>query len=152
MLSTFHKSNFRRSIIAATATLGLALSAFAAAANAGELTVELKGVSSEKGNIMFALFGKDDKWLGNKPFKGTMTAVKGSTATVSFGDLPEGEYAISLFIDENSNGKMDFNAIGIPTEPYAFSNDAAGNFGPPTFEKAKFVVGKEAKSIVINFK
>lgn len=144
-------SVIRKTIFATTAALGVAFSAFANAAQAGELTVEIKGVASEKGNIMLALYGKDDKWLG-KPLKGTMTAVKGTAAIVSFGDLPEGEYAISLFIDENNNGKMDFNAIGIPTEPYAFSNDAVGNFGPPTFEKAKFVVGKDAKSIVITFK
>jgi uncharacterized protein (DUF2141 family) len=55
-------------------------------------------------------------------------------------------------VDENANGKMDSNVIGIPIEPYAFSNDASGNFGPPTFEQAKFVVTKDAKKITINIK
>jgi uncharacterized protein (DUF2141 family) len=145
------QTNFRKSIIAAATTLSLALSAFAAAANAGELTVDIKGVTSEKGNIMLAIYSKDDKWMG-KPLKGTMTAVKGATASVSFGDLPEGEYAITLFVDENSNGKLDMNAIGIPTEPFAFSNDANGSFGPPSFEKAKFSVGKDAKTVAITIK
>jgi uncharacterized protein (DUF2141 family) len=66
--------------------------------------------------------------------------------------LPEGEYAVSLFVDENSNGKMDKNAIGIPTEAYGFSNDASGNFGPPSFEQAKFVVGKDKAAITITLK
>jgi uncharacterized protein (DUF2141 family) len=42
--------------------------------------------------------------------------------------------------------------LGIPTEAYGFSNDATGNFGPPTFEKAKFSVGKDATKVTINLK
>jgi uncharacterized protein (DUF2141 family) len=34
----------------------------------------------------------------------------------------------------NDNGKLDKNFIGIPKEPYGFSNDKAGSFGPPDFE------------------
>ena len=51
-------------------------------------------------------------------------------------DLPDGPLALSVFQDANANGRLDMNAIGIPTEPYGFSNNAAGNFGPPKFEQA----------------
>ncbi len=47
---------------------------------------------------------------------------------------------------------MDRNLIGMPVEPYAFSNDAVGNFGPPTFEQAKFKVSNENKTLSIVFK
>ena len=57
-----------------------------------------------------------------------------------------------MFVDENDNGKLDANAIGMPIEPYAFSNDASGSFGPPSFAQAKFVVGKEKTTHVITLK
>jgi len=37
--------------------------------------------------------------------------------------------------------------MGMPNEPYGFSNDARGSFGPPSFEDASFVVGEENLSI-----
>ncbi len=132
--------------ISALVTLGV----YAGDVRAADLTVEIKGVG-DKGNVMVAIYKKDDKWLG-KSSGGTMTPAKKDGVSVSFKDLAEGEYAVSLFVDENSNGKMDSNAIGIPTEPFAFSNDAFGSFGPPSFEQAKFSVGKENKTIVITIK
>ena len=150
MRSTRTRSTALTTFIAA-ASVGIAALLSPSAAVAGDLTVEIKGVASDTGNVMVALYKKDDKWMGRST-AGTTVAAKKGVVSVSFKDVPEGEYAISLFIDENSNGKMDSNAIGIPIEPYAFSNDASGNFGPPTFEQAKFVVGKDSKSIVINIK
>ena len=135
----------------AAASVGIAALLAPSTAAAGDLTVEIKGVASDTGNVMVALYKKDDKWMGRSTVGTTVAAKKGGVS-VSFKDLPDGEYAVSLFVDENSNGKIDSNAIGIPIEPYAFSNDASGNFGPPTFEQAKFVVGKDSKSIVINIK
>lgn len=150
MKSTQARSTTVATFIAA-ASVGVAFLLAPSTAVAGDLTVEIQGVAAEKGNVMVALYKKEDKWMG-KSTGGTMVAAKKGAVSVAFKDLPEGEYAISLFVDENSNGKLDSNAIGIPIEPYAFSNDASGNFGPPTFEQAKFVVGKDSKSIVINIK
>jgi uncharacterized protein (DUF2141 family) len=62
-------------------------------------------------------------------------------------DLPDGPLALTLFQDANANGRMDMNPMGIPTEPYGFSNNAAGSFGPPKFEQAVMtpVVGATVK-------
>ena len=120
-------------------------------AHAVDLTVEVKGVGVEKGSVMVALYKQTDTWM-RKPSMVQMQAGKKEGVSLTFKDLADGEYAISLFVDENGNGKLDSNAIGIPLEPFAFSNDAMGNFGPPSFEQAKFVVGKESNSISINLK
>ena len=57
-------------------------------------------------------------------------------------ELPEGEYAILLYHDENANGKLDKNVFGMPKERYGFSNNEFGPHGSkPTFEKALFKVG-----------
>lgn len=51
-----------------------------------------------------------------------------------------GTYALSIFHDKNANGKLEKNFMGIPTEPYGFSNDAPAVFGPPKYDDAKFEV------------
>ena len=137
-----------------TATPLLAFGLLAGAmqsANAASLTIDIKGDVLDKGTVMLALYKKDDKWMG-KASDGRVTPAKKGGVSVTFDNVPEGEYAISMYVDENNNGKLDANAIGIPIEPYAFSNDASGAFGPPSFEQAKFVVGKDKTTHVINLK
>jgi uncharacterized protein (DUF2141 family) len=63
-------------------------------------------------------------------------------------NLPEGIYAIALFIDANENFKIDKNFLGIPKEQYGFSNNAMGKLSGPSFEQAKFQVkGSAAQNI-----
>ena len=53
--------------------------------------------------------------------------------------------------DENGNGELDANFVGIPREPWAFSNNARGNFGPPTWEDTKFELnGQATQTIELN--
>ena len=49
-----------------------------------------------------------------------------------------GYYAISCFQDLNNNGILDKNLLGIPTEPYAFSQNARPKFRAPSWEEAQF--------------
>jgi uncharacterized protein (DUF2141 family) len=55
-------------------------------------------------------------------------------------NIAPGKYAVSLFLDENSNGKLDTGAFGIPTEKTGFSNNAQGTYGPPKFDDCQFTV------------
>ena len=52
--------------------------------------------------------------------------------------LPAGQYAFAVFHDENDNATIDTNFLGIPQEGFAFSNNALGSFGPPTWAQAQF--------------
>ena len=133
------------SILAASVLLA------AGAVHAADLTVDIKGIATDKGNVMVALYKAADPWLKTPSF-GSGAPARTTGTSVRFKDLPEGEYAVSLYVDENGNGRMDTNIVGIPTEPYAFSKNAAGSFGPPSFEQAKFSLGKDGKSIVITLK
>ena len=59
-------------------------------------------------------------------------------ARCDFEDIPPGTYAIVVIHDENMNGKLETNWLGVPTEGYGFSNDAKGLFGAPSFSAASF--------------
>ena len=51
--------------------------------------------------------------------------------------LTPGEYAFAIYIDENGDGKLNRNPIGLPTERYAFSNGFGAKLRKPTFEETK---------------
>jgi uncharacterized protein (DUF2141 family) len=119
--------------------------------NAAELTVNINGIASDKGKILVALYDKADVWM-KRAIKVARADAKTAGVAIVIKDLQEGDYAVSIYHDENDNGKFDTNALGMPIEPFSFSNDASGNFGPPTFEQAKFKLDGEKKAIVINFK
>jgi uncharacterized protein (DUF2141 family) len=75
-----------------------------------------------------------------------------ATVVLVFPDIPPGEYAIKAFHDVNGNGEMDFTMIGLPKEPYGFSNSAMGTFGPPSFKQASFPVAPGRNSTVFRMR
>ncbi|MCC2545444.1 DUF2141 domain-containing protein [Hymenobacter sp. BT175] len=67
-------------------------------------------------------------------------------------DLPPGEWAVALTQDTNNNDRLDKNMMGIPTEPYAFSNNIRPKFSAPGFDECKFVVKGPAQVVTISMK
>ncbi len=64
--------------------------------------------------------------------------VRKTQARCDFEDIPPGTYALGVIHDENMNGRLDTNVLGVPKEGYGFSNDAQGWLGAPSFEAASF--------------
>ena len=64
--------------------------------------------------------------------------IRKAQARCDFEDIPPGTYAMAVSHDENMNGKLDTNLIGIPTEGYGLPNDAKGLIGAPSFSAASF--------------
>ena len=102
----------------------------------GTLSVEVTNIKEAKGTIRVALFDNEKDFL-KKPLHGKIVKASQDKIQVNFDNLPAGEYAISVIHDENENGDLDSNLMGIPKEGFGFGNDAMGMFGPPSFEKAK---------------
>lgn len=108
-------------------------------ASASDLTVNVEGIAEAKGSIMMGLFD-EATYNGDGAVTGANLKVEGDTVTAVFEGLEPGEYAVRLYHDVNDDGEMNTNPFGMPTEPFAFSNDAKGRFGPAKWEAAKFVV------------
>lgn len=64
--------------------------------------------------------------------------IRNTQARCDFEDIPPGTYAIAVVHDENMNGKLETNWLGIPKEGYGFSNDAKALLGTPSFSAASF--------------
>ena len=114
---------------------------------AQNLSVHIQGIEQDNGKVFIALFNSQETWL-KQSFKSLEQDVTGATCTVTFTDLPKGEYAIAIFHDENGNGTMDVGKMGIPIEKFGFSNDAKCVMGPQAFEDPKIVFEKDAKSTI----
>lgn len=127
-----------------TLALSFALALAATASPAATLEIEISGLKSGEGEVMVAVYAGADSWM-KKPLRGVAGKPSADGRLVlRVDDLPDGDYALSLMHDLNGNGRMDMNLLGIPTEPFAFSNNASGNFGPPRFEQARFSLSGSA--------
>jgi uncharacterized protein (DUF2141 family) len=114
--------------------------AVAQTASANLIRVNVEGLRSDKGQVMCALFSsaKDFPKNGDRAVAHAQSGIAHGKAVCEFSDVAPGRYAVSVFHDENSNGKMDTNFIGVPREGVGASNNAIGHFGPPKFDAAAF--------------
>src|SRR6478752_4635839 len=81
-----------------------------------DLTVEVSNVSSNKGSVKVSLYNSEATFM-KKPFKLISAEIISGKAIVVFKGIPKGVYGAFAYQDENSNGKMDTNFVGMPTEP-----------------------------------
>ena len=107
----------------------------------------------KKGEIHLAIYDDADIFENDNGEKGgaakgiiqgVIEDVKSGSVTYTF-ELPNGIYAIGIFVDTNYNNKMDRNFFGLSKEQFGFSNNAKGNFGPPSFEDASLTVSNDIK-------
>jgi len=112
------------------------------------LTITIEGIKKIKGHLLVAVFDHESKFLKDFSLAKRKKIVKNEDTFV-FENLPYGTYAISVFQDENNNNSLDTNFLGIPKEPYGFSNNPSTLFGPPNFKKAAFKVDQITTSITI---
>lgn len=120
---------------------------------AGELTVSVEGVRAIKGKIYMAVYNRADGFLDVEKAVATKIApVTGKRVLIRFRNLKPGYYAIATYHDKNSDGKMNKNLVGIPTEYYGFSRDARARFSAPSFEAARFYYKGNNATTVIHLK
>ena len=123
--------------------LAFACIGLAANAQTNNLTVEVTNFKNANGKLRVALFTDETNYLKDSQFAMDTIIYSQERVQVLFANLPAGEYAISIYHDENDNGKLDANFMGIPSEPYAFSNNAPSRFGPAKYAESKFTLDQE---------
>lgn len=111
------------------------------------LTLIVKDVEHVDGSVYVAIYSSKQTFM-KKPVFGFRVGVKDRTIEIPCKGIPAGTYAISLFQDENENGKLDTSAFGRPLEKFGFSNDAEGVLGAPSFEKCCFELKRDTTMVI----
>lgn len=103
------------------------------------VVINLNGMKNTNGKVNVALYNSEETFNDpNQAFRKLFLATTGSSMTINLDSLPPGQYAFGIFHDENDNTSIDVNWLGIPQEGFAFSNNALGSFGPPTWAETQF--------------
>lgn len=121
----------------------------------GNLVIQVRGLPDERGQVIANLFRAGDDVLKIETFYlRAQGKISDRRARVVFQNLKYGEYAVSVFHDENGNGILDHNLLRLPAEPLGFSNGfQLGLFsGLPNFEKLHFFFSPGADTIEITVK
>ena len=131
--------------------LALLLSGLAVSAQ-DTLVVEVVLCAPPRGTVQIALCGNEKCFKSGPGCVVRSVAADSPVVRVRLADIAPGTYAVKVFHDVNNNGQLDLNWLGVPNEPYGFSNDARGSFGPPPFQEASFQVGPKPLTIRITMK
>jgi len=119
------------------------------------IDVEVEALRNNKGYVFCALYSSRDGFPkdNQRAIAHIRSPISARKAICEFSGISPGTYAVAVFHDENSNGKLDTNFLGIPREGVGASNNARGHLGPPKFEAAAFSFsgGRLNLKITINY-
>ena len=131
------------------ANLALALMALALPAEAATLVIRAEGLRAADGMVYVGICDRSfDE--ATCPYRDRARARAG-TVEFRVPNVKPGSYAIAIFHDLNGNAKLDRNLIGLPNEPYGFSNDV-GRRGIPSFEGALVPVRDPSTSVTVTIR
>ena len=141
---------FALSFLFAGSLLGTAAPLAPRPAASSSVTVVVSSLVSTQSTVKLYFYNQPSGFLKARQYT-FMRAVKpGGQWAVSLPvELTQGDWAVAITQDLNNNDKLDKNFIGIPTEPFAFSNNVRPTLAPPAFEDCKFTVSGAGKVVSI---
>ncbi|HET8935974.1 MAG TPA: DUF2141 domain-containing protein [Polyangiales bacterium] len=120
---------------------------------AGQVIVDIVGLHSDKGRVLVALYCGEAGFPGEikKACASQVAYSKDRRVHLVFDKIPAGEFAVSMFHDENANSNLDRNFLGMPKEGWGTSRDAKASFGPPKYSDARVSLrAGERKQVVVH--
>ncbi|GIK48586.1 MAG: DUF2141 domain-containing protein [Hyphomonadaceae bacterium] len=115
-------------------------------ANPITLDVRVDNVTPNGGAVRVAVYD-ESRWLG-EPVAGLQADADGESVILRFSIPTAGRFGVAAYQDSNGDGRLNRNSVGMPTEPFAFSNDADARFGPPRFSDAALDISTAARTTI----
>lgn len=125
---------------------------FAQSSSCDGIHINILNIRNSNGSIACALFDSPDGFPVKFLYSATnimVIKIRDAQARCDFLYIPPGRYALAVIHDENMDGKLDTNWLGIPKEGYGFSNKANALLGPPSFAAASFPYDGENMEMTI---
>ncbi|SBV50888.1 hypothetical protein XBLMG947_1670 [Xanthomonas bromi] len=123
-----------------------------ASLHAADLDVGVSGLRSQQGKLRIAVIASAAQLdSAQPPVQAQTLPIASNTPHIQFKNLPPGRYAVMVNHDENANGKLDTNLIGMPVEGYGFSNNPTG-MRKPVFDEIVFDLPANGKHINVQMR
>ncbi|MCP4295077.1 MAG: DUF2141 domain-containing protein [Proteobacteria bacterium] len=130
-----------KNLLVSVVTIFLMSFGFSVYGQTGTISLEVVEIDTKKGgNIMVGLYNNQGFPEKGKSIKGIIIKIEGPVANHQFENIPAGKYALAVFQDVNKDNDLNTNLFGAPKEPYGFSQNKYGTFGPPDFKDVSFEV------------
>jgi len=114
------------------------------------LTLIIKNLTSPNSPVYATFYEVRNKFLSQTDIlKGYKLIPNGNTLTAQLTGLAYGELAIATYQDVNCDGKCNRSIIGIPKEPYGFSNNYRPTIKAPRFGDCKFTYSAKSDTLII---
>lgn len=121
------------------------------APKAARLTITVENLRNHKGQLIFGVFKSADGFpTDSRKALDWQVKPAGTDSVVFTVDLPPGRYGASVLHDENKNGRMDKDLLGIPTEGYGVTNNPKPALRAATFEESRFTLPPEGANLTIS--
>ncbi|MFO8089251.1 MAG: DUF2141 domain-containing protein [Desulfatiglandaceae bacterium] len=127
--------------------------AFAQSSSCPGIHIDILNIKNSRGTIACALFDSPDGFPREYLRHATsMMAIeiRDTEARCDFVGIPAETYALVVIHDENRNGELDTNWLGLPTEGYGFSSDAKATLSSPSFSDASLRYDGESLDLTIS--
>lgn len=132
-----------------TGLFAIMVFSFSGFSQQAKITIKVKGIAEVKGVMNIALFSSEDEYKSKDNFfLAERVPITSTDFSYTFQEVPSGVYAVKIYQDLNSDEELDTNWIGMPKEPFGFSNDAKGKMGPPSFEATSFKAEGDTELVI----
>ena len=118
-----------------------------------QLRLEVSSLRNAKGTLNCRLFTDANGFPDGEGARTIRVPIEGAQTACTFSNLAPGTYAVAVVHDENGNGRLDKNLVGVPTEGYGVSNNRTYAMSSPKWDESKFVVAPgEAVALRVNLR
>ncbi len=120
-----------------------------------QINIKVENIRNKTGQLCIGVFSSESDFLIEKACYTLIvdkTKLVGDSCSVCVPFKP-GTFGISVLDDENSDGKMNYKMLGIPSEGFGFSNFQITTFKRPVFRDFEFKLNDgETKNVRIIMK
>jgi uncharacterized protein (DUF2141 family) len=120
--------------------VSIAALAAAGAAEAGDVTVNVKGIQARHGTMYVVLDDSAHFLKGGAPYVQVLNDPPAGDHTFVMKDVAPGDYAVVILHDENGDKQMNYSSGGMPLEGWSMTRYDPNTMAPPTFDDAKVTV------------
>jgi uncharacterized protein (DUF2141 family) len=115
--------------------------------------LEVSSFKNTRGTLNCRLFTKASDFPDGEGILTVRTPIAGANTTCTFPNVEPGTYAVAVVHDENSNGKLDKNFVGVPSEGYGVSNNKTYALSAPKWDESVFTIApSESKTLHVKLR